>query len=686
MINLTTKTKLASALLLAFGGNAVAVDSGVTFHDVAADTSKGISYKRLASPGVEGWNTLKRSGVVSMQDMLLGVPTHAAGSPGIAILDFDNDGDQDIYVTNGPGKANSLYSNQLTETGAATFVDVAATAGVELTLNDGTGTCAGDIDNDGDSDLMVVNVGSENHLFENNGNGTFTDIAQSSNTGVDIRYSAGCTMGDANGDGLLDIAIANTYEGWNDRWPLMLPQYAERKEVNQLFINKGNNTFADVTETSGFGNIKAITWGIAFIDIDGDGDADLVTADDQGPQAPAKYGGVDFGYIRIYKNDGAGNYADVTVESGTDQFGAWMGLSFGDVNGDGLLDIFSTNVGDYLAVQLNGILPFKSVPEEWNSAVFVQEADNTFTRMDNGSAGTSTFGWGSSMKDFDNDGDTDMVYYGGLSFGAFVDASNPGSFLINDGTGDFSYDADALSMEHNRRTVKGVASNDLNNDGYPDIVSVSSQNWPAEYPLMPFMDLGGEFDGKAFTMPSMLPADVNDMSKGFVWSGMDPEEGNLSVEISNAESGNNWVKINPVGTVGLTDSSKVNRDGLGAIFSFTAKNGDVTTVPVVSGGNYSSSESTEVIFGMAAETVGVIDVMWPGGVRNKLTVRGSKQTLNFPEIPCSYADTSSTFRDYAKCAWVSLREINQAGAINYGEYLNLGFSAMRAGIDYRNRN
>ncbi len=675
-------TGLGFSILLLSSGTSSGADSGVMFHDIVADKSAGIGYSRQPSPGIIGWNNVKRSGLVSINQLLMSTPTHTAGAPGISIFDYDNDGDPDVYVTNGPGKANSLYSNQFKETGHMHFIDVAMMAGVELTAEDATGTCAGDIDNDGDIDLMVVAIASENHLFENNGNGTFNDITQSSNSGGGVHWSSSCTMGDANNDGLVDIAIANTYESWEDRLPLLSPQFAHRKELNQLFLNEGQNSFKDISESSGFANVKSITWGIVFVDIDGDGDADLVVGDDQGPQSPAKYGGVDFGWIRIYQNDGNAKFTDITEESGTDQFGAWMGISVGDVNGDGLIDIFGTNVGDYLAVAMDPILPFTSIREEWNSAVFIQSKDGHFTRMDNGTAETSTFGWGSSMKDYDNDGDTDIIYYGGLDFGPFVDSSNPGSVLNNNGSGDFSYDAQALSnsTNHNRRSVKGVAVNDLNNDGFVDIVSVASQEWPQEFPLMPYlpMPLGGQFDEKAVIMPTMFPVDQNDLSQGFVWSGMDPVEGTLSIEMSDANNGNNWVKIVPMGTFGLTNESRVNRSGLGATFSFTSSNGNTATAVVVSGGNYASTESTEIIFGMGDTSKGTLEVLWPGGVRNKLYHVSANQTVKFPEIPCSYDDTSLTFREYSKCVWGALNEMREENVVGYQEYFQFGVSALRA--------
>ena len=121
------------------------------------------------------FDELKRQPAYTFND-LFATPIKPRGAPGVAILDDDGDDDLDLYVTNGPGACNSLYANQLTERGQLTFVDVAATAGVCATEQDGTGVCFGDVENDGDEDLLVLGRMDPNRLFENRGDGTFADI------------------------------------------------------------------------------------------------------------------------------------------------------------------------------------------------------------------------------------------------------------------------------------------------------------------------------------------------------------------------------------------------------------------------------------------------------------------------------------------------------------------------------
>src|SRR6476660_9623749 len=159
--NMQMKRKLA-LLTAAFCLSApfVRADGGVTFTNIAANDGAGIQYRRLQSPG-------RRYVLDRMQSQLLPTTTTAAnydartpnkphGAPGIAVFDYDNDGDMDIYVTNGPGGANSLYQNQWKQTGKVTFIDVAAAAGVTATAQDSSAVCYGDLDNDGFDDLYVT--------------------------------------------------------------------------------------------------------------------------------------------------------------------------------------------------------------------------------------------------------------------------------------------------------------------------------------------------------------------------------------------------------------------------------------------------------------------------------------------------------------------------------------------------
>jgi hypothetical protein len=643
----------ALALLLTVPATA----SDVQFTDIAA--SAGITYERVPSPRIANRDALvAMSPIPNSQFGFLRAtqsPQKGRGNPGIAIFDFDNDGDNDIYVTNGPGANNSLYSNQLVETGAVTFVDVGGAAGVGAFNHDSSGVCAGDIDNDSDLDLYVLGTGEANILFENQGDGTFLDITAGAGVAGDGRHAVGCSFGDIDNDGLLDVVVANTYDSWEHRIPVFVPgpTYAAM-EHNYLFKNQGSNVFADVSASSGIENVSnmpagAFTWAIAMADYDQDGDIDIVSADNQGaaPQDPSQ----ERGWNRLFQNDGTGHFTDVTIAAGLDMVGGWMGLDFGDLNCDGNMDFFSTNLG-YLGL---------GQPSQW----FLGNADGTFTNPGPGIVGMTPFGWGTSIFDYDNDGDSDIVYHGGVDLLSLLIQDNPGVLLRNEGlcTASFDWDADAFSVDHRSRTVQGVAVGDLNNDGFEDVVSVSNFNTINKF-FLPFVGIfvppfGSPFDAVA----GFEVAFISSINPGFQ-TYVDPVlvNGDLVVEINSADNGNGWVEITPRGSAGTLADGTVNRDGIGAVFTFTPKQGVTSMRPIVGGSSYSSQDALEANFGLGAAKKGTVDVLWPGGVRNRLYNVQAGESLVFPEIPCSYENPNQA--DYNTCLHAAVDGLRDAGVID----------------------
>jgi len=656
----------------------------VTFTDIAANSSSGIDYQRVESPRISGLHDLQTNGFF-FPSGLINNPMKAHGAPGVALLDYDMDGDQDIYVTNGPGVANSLYSNQLQETGELFFIDKAAYAEVALTTKDSSGVCYGDIDNDNDPDILVLSSGDGNTLFKNNGQGKFIDITQKSGIESLNLFSTSCAMGDVNNDGLLDITIANSYSNWNDFAPIFLIEAAYRNQDNQLFVNLGENNFDNRSVDAGITNYQGISWAIALVDYDVDGDVDLIVGDDQGGIPGAIDGGIDTGYVRLYNNDGTGHFTDVTIESGTGRYGAWMGLAFGDFNSDDNMDIFATNVGAFMGRFMANVTPGDVDVKHWNSGWFLGNANGTFTFPNVGKLKTTPFGWGVIAVDYDNDADTDILYHGGMDMGYFVEGSNPGAVLKNDGTANFSYDSLALSStNHNRRNTMGFASGDLNKDGFTDLVSVSSHDWDSRYPLN--LVNGGSpeepFYQTGVIWPTFTANDANDPFKGFFWSGIESTPGSLSVEISNANNNNRSVTVKTKGAVGLVNGAVVNRDGIGAILRFTPKHKKTVMSPVLGGGSYASQDQLAKTFGLGTSYKATIDVTWPGGVNNRLYGAMAGEEILLPEIPCDFKNQNHAFREYLHCVGSALRQLKLSGTINSNrEIRRLFFSALMAYLE-----
>lgn len=654
-------------------------EGGVTFRDVAAGDGAGITFRRAPSASNAEFDAIKAASPPYGPEERLATPIKARGAPGVALFDYDGDGDLDIFVTNGPGAGNALYSNQLKETGAVSFVDVASAAGVAMVAEDGTGACFGDIDNDGDHDLYVATNGSPNHLFENRGDGTFADITAASGAGGPALNPSGCTFGDVDGDGLLDLVVGNTYTDWNDFTGIF--EAFALNQHDQLFLNQGGNRFTDASAASGITQLAGfpveatgsagLTWAVALVDYDLDGDVDLFAANDQGGVPAAVDGGVDRGLLHIFQNDGTGQFTDISVSAGTDHWGAWMGLSFGDFDCDDDMDFFATNFGDYQPV---GLPEPGRQPSRW----FVQLPGGSFADPGVGELGTTPFGWGTSTFDYDLDGDIDVVFHGGHDVGMGVELGNPGVILSNTGCGNvgFRYDAEALagSTNHSRRAVHGVAVGDLDGNGFPDIVSVSNLNIQPELPLFLQQAVGSVFDATAYAIFTFEP----DLGTGdLAWNGNVYPDGTLSVELNGGENGNRGITVQVAGSIGLTRRGRVNRDGIGAVVRFRPQGGEWVMMPVTGGSSYASQDALALQFGLGEAQRGDLEVLWPGGVRNRLYNVQAGESVVLPEIPCSF-DGEVTFRQYLACTVDALADVTNAGVIDRGLRVRLLMSALRA--------
>jgi len=678
---------LLGSLALATPTPLVASPGGVTFTDIAADDGAGITYRRTPSADEAIFDQIKQQPLYTFPD-LLATPVKARGAPGVAVLDFDGDGDLDLYVTNGPGTPNSLYSSQLRETGALTFVDVALAAGVDATEQRSSGTCFGDIDNDGDPDLVVLGNGEPNRLFENLGDGTFSDISTASHVGVGVTDSTSCSLGDVDGDGLLDLVVANALD-MSQQVGIFVEPFA-LNEPNQLLLNLGGNVFADVTGASGIldldlpaapPGVATITWAIALVDVDLDGDADLVQADDQAAIPCARFGGVDRGYVQVHLNDGAGHFTPVTLDRGLGKCGQWMGLTFGDLDGNGTLDLFGSNFGNYAGAAFFGTVadPTLSQSQWW-----LQRPDGSFEDPALSPAFDSTpFGWGTSIFDYDNDGDADVLFHGGLEVGPFL-ATSPAALLENDGNAGFERDAAAFahSTDHVRRIVHGMAVGDLDGDGFDDVVSVANQVVPEGFALTPAPPLGDSpFNADAFIVRSFEPVDPANFI--FRWTGLVLPNGTLSVELNSADNRNRSLQVHVQGSVGLVDGARVNRDGIGAVLRIEPKRGGAVLLPVVGGSSYASQDSLTKTAGLGRSSQGTVEVLWPGGVRNRLYhVRAGKRVL-FPEIPCSFDDPEVSRKQYVECVVGALQQLRRAGVLSTAQAVRFAVSALRAFRDAR---
>ncbi|MFZ5519528.1 MAG: FG-GAP-like repeat-containing protein [Candidatus Zhuqueibacterota bacterium] len=349
-------------------------------------------------------------------------------SKAIAWGDYNKDGFQDLYITNGEEQAkqvNFLFKNL----GNGSFEKI--TTGAIVTDQFTSGGCAwGDFDNDNDLDLYVTtNTGNpfdlqrQNFLYENNGDESFTKNLTAGPPVTDAEFSATCAWGDYNNDGYIDLYVHN---GW---WA---------KQNNSLYQNNGNKTFTKITSADIVGAAGATFIGSSsWTDFDDDGDIDLAVAGGSGPN--------NF----LWRNDGGAVFTKLDIfDEGDTQACSW-----GDYDNDGDMDLYFTNYGES-----------ESAPEA--NFLYQNNGDGTFTR--NTTAGPIVtdlaFSTGSAWGDVDNDGDLDMFV------GSVGDPTTASSYLyINNGDGTFS--SNTTSGATDSTFVYGVAFADYNNDGFLDMVT-----------------------------------------------------------------------------------------------------------------------------------------------------------------------------------------------------------------------
>jgi len=472
---------------------------------------------------------------------------------GLALFDYDRDGDSDIYFLNGGAlkdanlKApprNALYRND----GNWTFTDVTDQSG----LGDpghALGVAVGDFDGDSDPDVYVTNFGP-NVLFRNNGDGTFTDATEAAGVADGHKVGAGANFLDMDNDGDLDLFsssyvdftyenhVTNTISGYL----IYVGPRLYEPTPDSLFRNNGDGTFTDVSKASGIGGSKGTGMGTVCADYDNDGDTDIFVANDQMQNF-------------LWQNDGTGRFEEIGLLAGVgydmngDEMGS-MGVGCSDFNHDGLIDFYVT------AYQQQ----FPSLYKNLGDGLF---EDATF--LTGAGAGTvHTVTWGNDFADFDNDGDRDLF----VALGHLVDnvekwdqrssyfATN--LLFMNAGKEKFinvsESSGDGMKVKLSSR---GVGFDDLDNDGDVDIVVQNSRRGP-----------------------TLLRNDS-------------PQQGH-------------WLQVRLQGV-------KANRDGVGARVTVVAS--DLTAIDEVhSGRGYQSHYGTRLYFGLGErERVDRLEVRWPGG-------------------------------------------------------------------------
>jgi len=391
-------------------------------------------------------------------------------------IDYDADGDLDLYLINGartPGsEIEGTPRNALFENRNGSFVDVAGQAGVDDT-GYGMGMCVGDIDADGLLDFMVTNYGPD-RLYRNLGGGRFEDVAHEAGVVEDL-WSSNCSFGDIDGDGDLDLYVSHYMDWGYDNHPWCGDRLRDLRAycrpsvldgvTDSLFINSGDGTFVEEGVLRGLaeGSLEK-GFGIVMTDLDNDGDLDIYVANDGTMN-------------RMYINDGAGFLEDRALASGAGLNAAGlaessMGISLADVDEDGLTDIIMGNYSmetDTLFHNLGDLL-FEDVSDVWGVGELTHR----------------TMSWGMVLFDADNDGDLDLATARGHTMENIADFEKGMEYaqrnLLAENTGGGRFRAvpgiNLGSGWAKAEVSRGLAVGDFDNDGRLDLVFTNTNARP----------------------------------------------------------------------------------------------------------------------------------------------------------------------------------------------------------------
>ena len=472
---------------------------------------------------------------------------------GVCLLDYDNDGDLDIYFAQGaslPGwKGSKELINRLFQNNGGEWSDVTKKAGVG-DPSYSIGCACGDVDNDGDIDLYVTNFGNDT-FYRNEGNGTYFEATQS--TGLNnIEWGSSAAFFDGDLDGWLDLYVANYVEYTVDKNPWCGDQHSDRRAYcdpdvfkgisDKFFHNNGDGTFTDWTDKSGIGKNQGKGLGVVPGDYDNDGDMDFYVANDKVMNL-------------LYNNNGKAVFSEEALFSGVGynengRAEAGMGVDFGDINQDGWLDLFVTNFsGESNTLYLN----------DQNGSF----TDKTFS-FGLGQPSLDLLGFGTKFVDFNLDGWLDIFIVNGhvidniAEFNKGYTHAQKKQLFLNQTDGTFKELENAGDIR-NKSVGRGAAFGDIDNDGDMDIVISNNNN-----------------------------------------------NSNLLINLS--KPGNNWINVELEGVT-------CNRDAIGSKLELQSKSG--TQVAWVNpGASYLASNDKRILFGLSKDMyVDNLIIHWPDGLK-----------------------------------------------------------------------
>jgi enediyne biosynthesis protein E4 len=477
--------------------------------------------------------------------------------PGVAFIDYDGDGWQDLFFTNGmdwPGQHRRTSTPHLFHNNHnGTFTDVTHNAGLDVEVY-ALGVAVGDYDNDGYDDLFITAVG-QSLLFRNN-KGTFKDVTKEAGLAGPNEFSTSAAWLDFDRDGNLDLLVGN-YVQWTPKTDLFCTLDGTNKSYctpesykgasPRLWRNRGNGTFEDVTAKAGLLDPTSKTLGLAILDANQDLWPDLLLANDTQPN-------------RLYINNTKGGFTERGVIAGVafSEDGiarAGMGVDAADYDRSGYPSVLITNFSNQML----------ALYHNEGNGLFVDEAPRSAV----GRASLLTLGFGCFFFDYDLDGWLDILVANGHLESDIERIQNRIKYaqlphlFHNEGKGAFSEATQSLGAALRQpRVGRGAAYGDFDNDGDLDVVMTTN---------------GG---------PAVL--------------------------LRNDGGSNHSLRLRLEGT-------RSNRDGFGAVVRVTA-GGETQSQMLRSGSSYLSQSERVLTFGLGSRTqADAVEIRWPSGQVDRMT-------------------------------------------------------------------